>query len=243
MKKGNLTPKKNGKTKKAAPGLRKAEEHFAQPAETQKSEKPAGKKQGFWAKLKNLWYNKLKKIAMSKKLKILIAVVLVAAVASGVFYLKAEKRERDLKIVELSARASYLNTTKEIAAVAKPHIEKLIQDAEREGMCLIVLSGYRTKERQELIYNSAVDKSKVAYPGTSEHETGLAVDLGGCPMIDGVRNDDGQRLELRNDFETLPEYQWLLSNAAKYGFSQSYTEGNQTKTGKPAESWHWKFKY
>ena len=76
---------------------------------------------------------------MSRKNKILIAVLIVAAIAGSAFYLYSEKRARDLKIVELSARASYLNTTKTLAKIASPHIEKLIQDAEREGMCLIVL--------------------------------------------------------------------------------------------------------
>ena len=179
---------------------------------------------------------------MSRKSKtILIAVLIVAVVAGSVFYLYSEKRARDLKIVELSARASYLTATKELAAVAKPHIEKMIEDAEREGNCLIVLSGYRSKAQQQKVWDEAIDKSKVAYPGTSEHETGLAVDLGGCPMIDGVRNDGGVRLELRNEFDTLPEYQWLLKNAARYGFYESYPEGN--RSGFPAEAWHWKFKY
>lgn len=151
------------------------------------------------------------------------------------------QRLDDLKIVPLSARANYLNTERSLAAVAAPHLEKMIIDAEREGMCLIVLSGYRTKEDQQKIYDEAKDKSIVAKSGTSEHEKGLAVDLGGCPMIDGVRNDAGERLELKNDFETLPEYQWLLKNAAKYGFKQSYPEGN--KSGFPFEAWHWRYAY
>jgi len=180
---------------------------------------------------------------MSRENKILISVLIIAAIAGSAFYLIEQKKARDLEIVELSARASYLNTTKTLAKIASPHIEKLIQDAEREGMCLIVLSGYRSTEQQQKVWNEAEDKSIVAFPGTSEHETGLAVDLGGCPMIDGVRNDAGVRLELRNDFETLPEYQWLLTNASEYGFYQSYTEGNSTRSGFPAESWHWKFKY
>lgn len=182
---------------------------------------------------------------MSRKSKILIAIViLIAGFIAGVLISeKMKARAYDLELVPLSARACYLNTERELARVASIPLEKMIRDAEIEGMCLIVLSGYRSKEDQQKVWDEAKDKTIVALPGKSEHETGLAVDLGGCPMIDGVRNDDGERLELRNDFETLPEYQWLLSNAAKYGFYQSYTEGNQTKTGKPVESWHWKFNY
>jgi len=145
------------------------------------------------------------------------------------------------RIVTISERASFLNTTQMIKARARGPLENMIMDAEKEGMCLVVHSGYRSKERQQRIYNEAEDKSIVAVPGTSEHETGLAVDLGGCPMIDGVRNDEGERLELKKPFEELPEYQWLLNNAQKYGFEQSYTEGNSKRTGFPAEPWHWRY--
>lgn len=174
------------------------------------------------------------------KFKILITIIAAIAFCFGFTLMD---RYYDLKVVPLSERASFLNTDQSLAFIAVPPLERMIKDAEREGMCLVVLSGYRTKEVQQRIWNEAEDKSIVAYPGTSEHEKGLAVDLGGCPMIDGVRNDQGERLELKNGFETLPEYQWLLSNASRYGFYQSYTEGNSKKSGFPAESWHWKFDY
>ncbi len=177
---------------------------------------------------------------MNIRNKIVLIIVVIACLAT---YVVMQKKANDLELVPLSARACYLNTHNKLAKIAAPHLEKMIMDAEKDGMCLIVLSGYRSKEDQQKIWDTATDRSKVAYPGKSEHETGLAVDLGGCPMIDGVRNDAGERLELRNDFETLPEYQWLKENAANYGFYQSFTAENQNKTGFPAESWHWKFKY
>lgn len=144
------------------------------------------------------------------------------------------------KIVPLSKRASYLTATKEIKNKVSIPLEQLILDAEQDGMCLVVMSGFRTRERQQLLYNN--DKEGlVAIPGTSEHEEGIAVDFGGCPMVDGTRNDLAQRLELRDDFSTLPEYQWLLDNAYKYNFEQSYTEENSEETGFPAEEWHWRY--
>lgn len=171
-------------------------------------------------------------------MKKIITILLILVALIGIEFLLINlhlylKKTNDLKIVPLSARANYLDTKQSLAAVAAPHIEKMIQDAEKEGICLIVTSGYRTRERQQEIYDLAEDKSIVAIPGTSEHEKGLAVDLGGCPMIDGIRNDAGVRLELKNDFETLPEYQWLKQNTSKYGFKQSF----------PSESWHWKYIY
>ncbi len=179
-----------------------------------------------------------------KSERYLLAIILVVVAAIWIFFcIKQEIREYDLAPVELSWRASYLGTKQTLARIAAPQIEKLIRDAEKEGMCLVVVSGYRTKERQQKIWDQAIDKSIVAKPGTSEHEKGLAVDLGGCPMIGGVRNDAGERLELRKEFEELPEYEWLVKNAAKYGFSQSYTEGNSKRSGFPAEAWHWRYNY
>jgi len=145
------------------------------------------------------------------------------------------------EIITLFERASYLNSTKKLKAKAVFPLEQMILDAEKDGICLVVVSGFRTLEQQQLLYNDKSKKGLVAKPGTSEHEQGIAVDLGGCPMIDGVRNDNGQRLELRNDFSTLPEYKWLVENAHKYNFEQSYTAENTEETGFLAEEWHWRY--
>jgi D-alanyl-D-alanine carboxypeptidase len=135
------------------------------------------------------------------------------------------------EVVLVSPRASFLNSTQKIMASVSPSLEQMIRDAEKDGICLVVISGYRTYEQQQRLYHEAKDKSLVAIPGTSEHELGLAVDLGACPMSDGIRDDNAQRLELRKPFGELPEYVWLVENGASYGFSQSFDN----------EPWHWKF--
>lgn len=134
-------------------------------------------------------------------------------------------------VVVLSPRASFLNSTQKILESVKPSLEKMIMSAEKDGLCLVVTSGYRTYEQQVRLYREAEDKSLVAIPGTSEHELGLAVDLGGCPMSDGIRDDNAERLELRKPFGELPEYAWLSENASEYGFNQSFAN----------EPWHYKF--
>lgn len=135
------------------------------------------------------------------------------------------------EIVLVSPRASFLNSTQKIMATVSPSLEQMIKDAEKDGVCLVVVSGYRTYEQQQKLYHEATDKSLVAIPGTSEHELGIAVDLGACPMSDGIRDDNAERMELKKPFAELPEYAWLVKNGSKYGFSQSFTN----------ESWHYKF--
>ena len=146
-----------------------------------------------------------------------------------------------VKLESLSTRAKWLKTTQHVDVRMKPSLEQMIVDAEAEGMCIVVVSAYRTPEKQQILYNSIQDKTMVALPHESEHQTGLAVDLTACPMVDGVRNDNAGRLDLEKPFKDLPEYCWMIRNAWKYGFEQSFTEYNKNITGYSAEPWHWKF--
>jgi len=146
-------------------------------------------------------------------------------------------------LLPLSPRASWLNTEQQLDIKAKVMFEQMIADAESEGICLVVSSGYRSEAEQAKILEEtpAERKNLVAKPNESEHLTGLAVDFVACPMIKGVRNDGAERMELKNEFDTLPEYRWLVDNAHKYGIEQSYTVENIAESQYPVESWHWKF--
>jgi D-alanyl-D-alanine carboxypeptidase len=146
-----------------------------------------------------------------------------------------------MDLVVLSKRTSYLDSKVRVDKRVRDQFESMVLAAEKEGICLVALDGYRTYEKQLQLYNSIKDKSKVALPGQSEHQTGLAIDVAACPMKDGTRDDSMARPDLSKDFDQLPEYHWLQVNAIGYGFEQSYTKDNIKITGYPAESWHWKF--
>ena len=137
--------------------------------------------------------------------------------------------EKEIVLVDLSPRACWLNTKQQVDITVKEPLERMIDDAEKEGMCLVVSSGYRTKEEQERIIEKYGDLAEEA--DKSEHLTGLAVDIIACPMTNGKRDDSAERLELRKPFDQLPEYKWLSENASEYGFFQTYKE----------EAWHWRF--
>ena len=70
----------------------------------------------------------------------------------------------------------------------------------------------------------------VARPGTSEHQTGLAVDI---VSLSNQMLDETQ--------ESTPEFQWLAENAWKYGFILRYPEDKSEKTGIAYEPWHFRF--
>ncbi|MFZ2882122.1 MAG: M15 family metallopeptidase [Candidatus Moraniibacteriota bacterium] len=134
-------------------------------------------------------------------------------------------------VVTLSKRASFLTSTQKVDVRINEKLEQLINNAEKDGLCLSVSSGYRSFDSQQKVYDEAKDKSLVMKAGLSEHQTGLAVDLQACPMDKFGRNDDVERPELAKSFDELPEYVWLVNNAVKYNISQSYSN----------EPWHWKF--
>jgi len=174
--------------------------------------------------------------------KAIILTVIVLTIVIGGYYI-TEKNKQEVwnnEIITLSPRASYLHETEYIKRKVAQPLEDMILDAEKDGMCLVVASGYRSYERQQNLYLKD-ETGLVAKPEESEHVQGIAVDFMACPMKDGVRDDSAERLELRNEFSTLPEYQWLKENAERYNFVQSYTADNEEKTGIPAEEWHWKY--
>ena len=98
-------------------------------------------------------------------------------------------------------------------------------------------SGYRSVERQErlLKYYYAQDGEKaytyVAPPRSSEHHTGLAIDV--AMIVDGEYTDDITGEE--------PEIQELIENSYKYGFILRYPKGKEQVTGYMYEPWHFRF--
>lgn len=109
-------------------------------------------------------------------------------------------------------------------------LEKLVKMANSEGINYLGTSGYRSyKSQKEIYYNRAKSQGLkkaneyVAKPGTSEHQTGLCIDL---------TNED------RWFVEVTKEAKWLKENAHKFGFILRYPKGKEDITGKKFEPWH-----
>lgn len=119
----------------------------------------------------------------------------------------------------------------------KPYIEKLIYDANNNGINIIVDSAFRSGNYQQMILDKLIsEKGNEAYklialPGASEHQTGLAVDF--AYYKDGVYSDE----VLESDKEAI----WLKENAYKYGFILRYPKGKEDITGFNFEPWHYRF--
>lgn len=116
-----------------------------------------------------------------------------------------------------------------IAKSIEAPLLQLFHDAQEAGHTdLYVNSGFRSREEQRAIYNQETDKSYAQPPGSSEHETGLAVDI-------KIMKISGQ------DMVAEPSWRWLKDNAWRYGFIIRYPEDKTSVTGISFEPWHFRY--
>ena len=101
----------------------------------------------------------------------------------------------------------------------------LIKAAQKESLSITGVSGYRSYKRQQQL---SAGNPYVAAPGTSEHQSGLALDVS-CPSI---------QYQLIPEFAETPEGKWLARNASLYGFIIRYPANKEHITGIPWEPWH-----
>ena len=122
---------------------------------------------------------------------------------------------------------------------AKEYLDKMFEACNEEiGKKLTAYSGYRTYEYQKGLFNRYVDKNGYdeavmysAKPRHSEHETGLAYDIGGSD----------QSFWLEEAFEDTEEGIWLRENAHRFGYILRYPKGKTDITGYIYEPWHFRY--
>lgn len=112
---------------------------------------------------------------------------------------------------------------------ALSHLKNMQSDASALGLDLSLVSGYRSYETQEKLFNKYVQKdgeelanTYSARPGYSEHQTGLAFDIGSVDRT----------------FENTTEAKWIEENAHLYGFIIRYPKNKTSVTGYIYEPWH-----
>ena len=131
-----------------------------------------------------------------------------------------------------------------------PALEQMFKDAKKDGQNLFLRASYRTVALQQTYYDwhmnyyqeqgyteaeaKAATLRYIAYPGTSEHHTGLAVDI-----ISVDWQNSGK--EIIDTFEETTEAQWLKDNAHKYGFIMRYPKDKESITKIGYEPWHFRY--
>ncbi len=127
-----------------------------------------------------------------------------------------------------------------------PDLQRMMDDCRAEGLEPLICSSYRSVERQEELFEEEIEMFKargysdkdayslaaaqVAVPRTSEHHTGLAVDI---VDINNQILDDTQA--------DTPAQKWLMENCFNYGFILRYPADKQDITGIIYEPWHYRY--
>jgi len=155
------------------------------------------------------------------------------------------KRDHDARIL---GHLPYKETPKEKLVLIEPNIEvhidmrdsliKMREEAKKDGIYLVFLSGYRSINLQNDIFYSlksirnqeAAERARVsAPPGYSEHSTGFAIDIGDATQ---------RETDFETEFENTDAFTWLINNAAKFHFKLSFNKNNKYINYEP---WHWRF--
>jgi len=142
----------------------------------------------------------------------------------------------------------YAEIPKEKLVLIEPNIEvhidmrdsllKMRDEAKKDGIYLVFLSGYRSINLQNEIFYSlksfrnqtAAQRARVsAPPGYSEHSTGFAIDFGDATQ---------RETDFETEFENTDAFKWLIKNAAKFHFKLSFAKDNRYIDYEP---WHWRY--
>lgn len=144
----------------------------------------------------------------------------------------------DLTVPDVRLRLNASAEQMQFRQIAVPALKEMFVAAQADGVELVFGSGYRSKALQRQFYESYVARDGQAAadrysarPGTSEHQTGLAVDV----------TSPNLACHLEICFENTPQGQWVADNAHIYGFIIRYLEGKENITGYQYEPWHLRY--
>ena len=126
----------------------------------------------------------------------------------------------------------------ELKKEAADALNDLFEAAEKIGHMLYVKSSYRSYQTQNTMYANRMEKygkddGVVAKPGTSDHQTGLGVDV--------LNREWANREGMTPEFGETAEARWMESNCADYGFIIRYLPEKQEITNIIYEPWHLRF--
>ena len=129
-------------------------------------------------------------------------------------------------------------TSHQLREEAADAVEELLVAARQAGHSLQLISAFRSYERQRVLFNQYESQYGTAYaerisarPGTSEHQLGLAADVGYA----------GGNCQLRICFGDTAAGKWLAQHSAEYGLIIRYPAGQEEVTGYSYEPWHLRY--
>lgn len=125
----------------------------------------------------------------------------------------------------------------QLREVAAQALKNMFDAAQEDDIYLYAHSGYRSYRTQKTIYYNRLDRighddGVVQYPGASEHQTGLTID---------IINKAGIGKNFTNAFAETKEGKWVAEHCTEFGFIIRYQEDKEALTGIKHESWHLRY--
>ncbi len=157
----------------------------------------------------------------------------------GLLFLQNRQWRASSAYIPKVREAEIEGIVREMRQDAAAALEQMAADCkEATGEILVSVSGYRSYQTQATIYQRSVKRKGstaaadkyVARAGASEHQLGLAMDLG---WKDYRGTSD--------KFSSSKAGAWCTENCWKYGFILRYQEGWEDVTGYGAEAWHFRY--
>lgn len=151
---------------------------------------------------------------------------------------KAELLDKDFNpddLEDITARCAVKGQLRKDANAA---LQAMFDAAEADGFKLYVKSSYRSYKTQNTMYYSRLSKvgyddGFVAVPGSSDHQTGLGVDI----LNYAWTKKDGMNAKFAGEKEA----QWMAEHCYEYGFVVRYMEDKEDVTGINYEPWHLRY--
>jgi D-alanyl-D-alanine carboxypeptidase len=145
----------------------------------------------------------------------------------------------DLAVPDIQLRSNITNDERQVRRAVADALKTMADAAQAEGVTLTLQSGYRSYTFQQNLYGryvaqqgQSVADMQSARAGHSEHQTGLAVDLGGVTR---------PACNVEACFADTVEGRWVAANAHLYGFTIRYPQGKAPVTGYTFEPWHLRY--
>ena len=191
-------------------------------------------------------------------LGIILAAVLLLALPSGsVFAVEIDdhvmlvngdhpvsQTYKPISMMELSNDIPSSKSIQMDTTAAKNLLQMYREMRSQTGYYLQLDSGFRSYDYQSMLFNNCVNsymadgysyqysydmtKEVIARPGTSEHQTGLAIDVSNNGSLDEY-------------FASTSVGKWLAANSHKYGFILRYKAEKKQYTKIISEPWHFRF--
>lgn len=143
-----------------------------------------------------------------------------------------------LKIPDIATRTDKSDSERSTRSDIETPLINMFTAAAAAGYNLMIGSGYRSAALQKIYFDSyastageAAANQYIAYPGQSEHQTGLAVDI----------STISRNCYLSECFANTDDGLWLVDNAYKFGFILRYPKGKESITGYQYEPWHFRY--